>query len=72
MSLNDVYNLPATEKLHLIEKLWDTLDDNDVKSPDWHGEILTERKKLYDEGKMKSISLEDFKRLRYEQLHTTA
>ena len=67
MSLNDIYNLPATEKLQIIEKLWDTLNDEDVKPPDWHEEVLAEREKLYNEGKIESISLEDFKKLRYEQ-----
>jgi len=47
MSLNDIYNLPASEKLHLIEQLWDRLDDTDIVSPDWHKEVLDERRKRY-------------------------
>ncbi len=64
MSLNDIYNLPSSEKLHLIEQLLDSIDDKDVTSPDWHREVLSERKELYDEGKVELISLEDFKKLR--------
>ena len=64
MSLNDIYNLPSSEKLYLIEQLLDSIDDKDVISPDWHGEVLSERKELYDEGKVELISLEDFKKLR--------
>jgi len=30
MSLNDIYNLPSSEKLNLIENFWDSLDDKDV------------------------------------------
>ena len=64
MSLNDIYNLPSSEKLHLIEQLLDSIDDKDVTSPDWHREVLSERKELYDEGKVELVSLEDFKKLR--------
>ncbi len=64
MSLNDIYNLPSSEKLHLIEKLWDRLEENDVKSPHWHKEVLDDRKKLYKNGELSLISLEEFKKLR--------
>jgi putative addiction module component (TIGR02574 family) len=63
MSLNDIHNLPSSEKLHLIEELWDRLDDKDVSSPDWHKEVLDDRKKLYENGELKLTSLEDFKKL---------
>ncbi len=64
MSLNDIYNLPASEKLHLIEQLWDRLDDTDIISPDWHKEVLEERRKRYENGEVNTISLEDFKKQR--------
>jgi putative addiction module component (TIGR02574 family) len=64
MSLNDIYNLPSSEKLHLIEKLWDGLDENDVTSPEWHQEVLADRKARYDNSELKLTSLEDFKKQR--------
>jgi putative addiction module component (TIGR02574 family) len=64
MSLNDIYNLPSSEKLHLIEQLWDRLDDKDIVSPDWHKEILNDRKKRYENGELTLTSLEDFKKQR--------
>jgi len=64
MSLNDIYNLPASEKLHIIEKLWDGLDDTDIVSPDWHKEVLDDRKKRYDNGEVNTMSLEEFKKQR--------
>lgn len=64
MSLNDIYNLPASEKLHLIEQLWDRLDDSDIVSPNWHKKVLDDRKKRYDNGETKTISLEEFKKQR--------
>jgi putative addiction module component (TIGR02574 family) len=64
MSLNDIYNLPSSEKLHLIEQLWDRLEENDVQSPDWHKEVLDDRKKRYEDGELSLISLEEFKKQR--------
>jgi putative addiction module component (TIGR02574 family) len=64
MSLNDIYNLPSSEKLHLIEQLWDRLDEKDISSPDWHKKILNDRKKRYENGELKLTSLEDFKKQR--------
>ena len=64
MSLNDIYTLPASEKLNLIEQLWDRLDESDVDSPDWHKEVLDDRKKRYENGELTLTSLEDFKKQR--------
>jgi putative addiction module component (TIGR02574 family) len=61
MSLNDLYSLSASEKLRLIEQLWDSLDENDVLSPNWHKEILQDRKKRYDNNELELIPLKDFK-----------
>jgi len=65
MSLNDIYNLPSSEKLHLIEQLWDRLDDKDVVSPDWHKDVLDDRKNRYENGELTLTSLEDFKKNAY-------
>ena len=62
MSHNDLYSLPAAEKLHIIETLWDKLNDEDIESPQWHQDVLMERKTLYDQGKLKLISLDDLKK----------
>ncbi len=64
MSLNDLQNLPATEKLHLIEQLWDGLSEQDIISPDWHREILKDRRERYENGEITLISLEELKQQR--------
>jgi len=64
MSLNDIYNLPSSEKLHLIEQLWDRLEEDDVQSPNWHKEVLDDRRKRYEDGELSLISLEEFKKQR--------
>ncbi len=64
MKTADIKNMTKTEKLEALEALWDSLikDDAIVESPDWHIEILNERKKQADEGKSKFISLDDIKK----------
>ena len=64
MSLNDLFALPASEKLHIIEQLWDRLDDADVISPSWHQDRLEERKRRYDRNEIGRVSLETFKKQR--------
>jgi hypothetical protein len=58
MSLNDLYALSA------IEHLWDRLEDEDVASPAWHKDVLEERKRRYENGELKLISLEELKQMR--------
>jgi len=60
MSLNDIQNLSLLEKVQLMEQLWDSLD-KDMTSPKWHKDILDTRQKLYQEGSLKTISLDELK-----------
>jgi len=45
------------EKLELMERLWADLSrrEDDFPSPDWHRDVLRERKRLVDEGKLKFL-----------------
>ena len=61
MSTNDIYQLSPEERLLLIDQLWESLDEKEIKPPDWHKEILDKRAKKYKEGKSKLISLEELK-----------
>ena len=44
--------LSVTDKLLLMERLWEHLSRNpsDIASPNWHGEILAEREAAVREG----------------------
>jgi putative addiction module component (TIGR02574 family) len=44
--------LTVAEKIRLLESVWDSLcsEPTDVKSPDWHQEILESRQRRLDEG----------------------
>ena len=44
--------LPRTEKLRLMETLWDELSHHgEVESPAWHGEALAETERRLAEGR---------------------
>jgi putative addiction module component (TIGR02574 family) len=40
-------NLSVSEKVRLLERVWDSLctESGDVRSPDWHREVLETRKR---------------------------
>jgi len=64
MQAEQIANMSTTQKIALMEALWDSFENKSehIPSPDWHGEILSERKALIDSGAAKYISLEDLKR----------
>lgn len=46
-----IENLSLSEKIELMEKLWDDLSSSkDYEPPEWHGEELARRKKAVAEG----------------------
>jgi putative addiction module component (TIGR02574 family) len=63
MSLNDIHTMSVTERLYLMEQLWDSFksDVEQFPSPKWHQEELEKRRKAYQEGKVKTISFEQLK-----------
>ncbi len=48
------------ERLQAMEELWDSLigDESGIQSPEWHRDILEERKRKIETGKGEFISLE--------------
>lgn len=46
-----IEDLSLSEKIELMEKLWDDLSSSaDYEPPEWHGEELAKRKKEVAEG----------------------
>jgi putative addiction module component (TIGR02574 family) len=45
--------LSVSEKVRLLERVWDSLcrKSGDVRSPDWHREVLEIRKRRLEEGR---------------------
>ena len=65
----DIGKLTRTEKLRAMEELWDDLSRpaDEYQSPQWHGDILRERKEALVAGKDEFIPWEDAKRILRER-----
>jgi putative addiction module component (TIGR02574 family) len=53
MSIAEVKQLPLAEKLRIMEALWEDLRAQAelVPVPEWHKELLDERRKAVEEGR---------------------
>lgn len=56
--------MTASEKLRAIEAIWEDLtrDERQVKSPDWHFDVLKERSQRLKTGKEKVLDWETAKK----------
>lgn len=54
------------ERLQAMEALWDSLldEESEIESPEWHHNILEDRKRKIENGKAEFISLEELKATR--------
>lgn len=66
MKAADIQKMSPDEKMRTIEALWDSLihDDSEIKSPDWHEEILRDRKRKIEHSEAEYTSLADLKKNR--------
>jgi putative addiction module component (TIGR02574 family) len=60
MDTREIKNMSRAERLKAMEALWDSLveEEAEIESPDWHRDILEERKVKIESGKAEFISLE--------------
>ncbi len=63
MITSEIKKMSTIERLQAMEELWDALcqEEKEIKSPEWHREIIVERKKKIENGEAKFISIEDLK-----------
>ena len=63
MKASEISNMSIAERLQTMEAIWDSLthEDTDIESPDWHNDVLTERRKTIENGSAKLISLNELK-----------
>ena len=66
MNTIETKKMSMIERLQAMEALWDSLldEESEIESPDWHQDILEERKKKIENGKAEFISLEELKSTR--------
>ena len=63
MNIQEIKRMDIIERIQLMEAIWDSLlyDETDIQAPEWHKNILSERKKKIDEGKAEFISIKELK-----------
>ena len=66
MDTIEIKKMSVIERLQAMETLWDSLvdEESEIESPQWHREILEERKNKIENGKAEFISLEELKATR--------
>ena len=64
MSIAEIENMTQAQRLSVMEALWDVLchEKPEPESPDWHEEILAQRRQKIESGEARFVSLEEAKR----------
>ena len=60
VNTREIKKMSRIERLQALEALWDSLidEESEIKSPEWHRDILEERKRKIETGEAEFISLE--------------
>jgi len=66
MNISDIQYMTRSEKLQVMEALWDALlqEDNSMEAPAWHNAILEQRKLEITSGKARFLTLDELKACR--------
>ncbi len=59
---SDLTALPLDERLKCMELLWESLRISEPESPEWHGQILSDRLSKIKSGEAKFISGSELKK----------
>lgn len=64
-----IEKMSVSERLQTMEQLWDALarEESKVPSPEWHGQVLAERKARVERGEAKFFTLDQLRRYLREQ-----
>jgi hypothetical protein len=62
MNISEIKKMSKVERLQVMEVLWDSLlNEEDLVTPEWHEEILSDRRKKITNNEAKFISLAELK-----------
>ena len=63
MNATEISKMEKIEKLQTMEAIWDSLihEGESIESPEWHRDILENRKKKIEEGKAVFYSIEELR-----------
>jgi len=65
MNINlQIKEMSLKEKLMTMEALWDELchEEKEIDSPEWHGDILSDRTKIMESGVAEYLTIEELKK----------
>ena len=60
MDTREIKGMSRAERLQAMEALWNSLlaEEAEIESPDWHRDVLQERKRKIESGEAEFISLD--------------
>lgn len=63
LEASEIDQMSLPERLRAMEQLWDSVcrEAANVGSPDWHGEVLTDRKARAERGEAKFLTLAELR-----------
>ncbi|WP_295426291.1 addiction module protein [uncultured Thiodictyon sp.] len=66
MNTTEIEGMSIAERIHAMEAIWASLlkSDSDMESPDWHQDVLFERRRQIDEPSAEFVSLAELKAAR--------
>jgi putative addiction module component (TIGR02574 family) len=61
---SEIKQMTLPEKLELLEAVWSEIasDPDQVEVPQWHKDLLDERQRAFEEGRIKAIDWEEAKK----------
>lgn len=63
IELSQIEKMSVTERLQAMDQLWDSLarDSDEIPSPDWHQNVLADRKARAQSGEAKFLTLDQLR-----------
>ena len=60
---SELEKMSVTERLRAMDQLWDSLNrcDDEIPSPDWHQDVLADRKARAQSGEAKFLTLAELR-----------
>ena len=60
---SEIERMSVTERLQVMDQLWDSLTrtGNEIPSPDWHQDVLSDRKARAQRGEAKFLTLAELR-----------
>lgn len=66
MQPEEISKMSIQDRIQTMEQLWDSLlrEQESPPPPDWHENVLAERRRRIESGEAKFLSLDDLKKLK--------